>query len=248
MGGLQVSQEGEVVRAILDLGAENLLDGSATQQLTELLNDPPSGARLLRLGAVGEVFCLGRERAAETPEELREEVGRLVALNRALAASPLITVAEVQGDAAGFGVGLVALADVAVAAAGVRFSFPEVEIDIAPVVVLTWLPRMVGRRTAFELTATGRRVTAREALHLGLVNAVAEDREQVSSMVEEWLDRLLGFSGRVHGEIKDYLRAAQDLDEGHAYELALIRLVLGSMRRATPPPRLRGGVPQEGDG
>jgi methylglutaconyl-CoA hydratase len=246
MGGLRVSQEGEIVRAMLDLGAENLLDGSTTLQLTELLIDPPPGARLLRLGAVGEVFCLGRERAAQTPEGLREEVGNLVALNRALAASPLVTVAEVQGDAAGFGVGLVALADVAVAAATVRFWFPEVEIDLAPVVVLTWLPRMVGRRSAFELTATGRRMTAQEALHLGLVNAVAGDRKQVSSMVDDWMDRLLGFSGRVHGEIKDYLRATQDLDESSAYELAVARLVLGSLRRAISPSLLAGTGQGEG--
>lgn len=228
--GLEIRVEAGVIRALLALGEADLLDLPTIEELTELLRDPPEGTRILRLGAAGEGFCLGRERSADSPDDLRREVGRLVSLNRALTASPLVTIAEVQGDAAGFGVGLVALCDLAVTVPEARFWFPEVEIDLAPVVVLTWLPRLVGRRMAFELTATGRRVTAEEALRLGLVNQVAPAGE-LGAAVDGWVERLSGFSARVHREIKDYLRAAQDLDEAHAYDLALGCLVVGSMRR-----------------
>lgn len=228
--GLRLSVEGPVVRAVLDLGEGNLLDAACIEELVRVLTDPPEGTRMLRLSAIGEAFCLGRERAAEAPDELRREVGRLVNLNRALGSSPLVTIAEVAGDAAGFGVGLVALSDVAVTVPEARLWFPEVEIDLAPVVVLTWLPRLVGRRVAFELTATGRRVAAGEAVDLGLVNEVVP-AESLGEAVDRWVDLLSGFSARVHREIKDYLRATQGLDEDRAYELALDRLVVGSMRR-----------------
>jgi len=70
-------------------------------------------------------------------------------MTRPLRCTRLVTVTEVRGDAAGFGVGVLAACDVAVAEAGARFFFPEVGIGLAPAVVLAWLPRVVGEREAF---------------------------------------------------------------------------------------------------
>ncbi|MGH8873874.1 MAG: enoyl-CoA hydratase/isomerase family protein [Acidimicrobiia bacterium] len=231
MSGLDISFENQVARVTIDRGPKNLLDAEGCERLTQLLLDPPAGCRIMRLGAAGPTFCLGRERVAEEPDDLRAEVRRLIDLNQALVGGALVVVSEVQGDAAGFGAGLVALSDIAVSAPEARFWFPEVEIDLAAVVVLTWLPRIVGRRTAFELTATGRRLTAQEARELGLVNEVAADSGALGQTVDRVVERLLSLSGRVHLEIKDYLRATQDLDENRAYEEALDRLVVGSMGR-----------------
>ena len=99
---------------------------------------------MLVLRSAGEAFCLGRERTAATAHELPGEVDTLVAVNDALSRSPLVSVAVVAGDAAGFGVGLAALCDVAVAADTARFSFPEVGIGLAPTLVLAWLAGTVG--------------------------------------------------------------------------------------------------------
>jgi enoyl-CoA hydratase/carnithine racemase len=124
------------------------------------------------LRANGSVFCLGREWAGATPGELRVETKVLVGVQRALSKTPLVTVAEVPCDAAGFGVGLLAACDVAVAVADARFWFPEVGIGLA--LVLAWLPRTVGERQAFWLTATGEKISAARALELGLLNSVAD--------------------------------------------------------------------------
>src|SRR3712207_6933355 len=50
----------------------------------------------------------------------------------------------------------VAACDVSVAVASARIFFPEVSIGLAPALVLAWLPRVIGAREAFWLTATGR--------------------------------------------------------------------------------------------
>ena len=81
--------------------------------------------RVLRLRAEGPAFCTGRERAGRTPVSIRAEVGRLIALKKALRASPLITVAEVQGDAHGFGMGLAMLCDFTLVSSSARLAFPE---------------------------------------------------------------------------------------------------------------------------
>ena len=229
--GLEFRSDDGVVEVVLAHGEDNLLSAKMCEALTERLRSPAPDEHVLRLRAEGTAFCLGRERVATTPADLRAEVSRLVALNQALGASRLVTVAQVHADAAGFGVGLAALCDVTVAAPSAGFRFPEVDIDLAPVVVLAWLPRLVGRKHAFRMTATGARIDAAQAAAIGLVTAVAPADERLAATVDGEIAGLRRRSPRVHAEIKDYLRATADLAEPHAYDLALDRLVLGSMAR-----------------
>jgi enoyl-CoA hydratase/carnithine racemase len=231
-GALTVSSPAEgVVEVELDNGSDNLLTIAMCEQLTELLLHPPAGAHVLRLWANGPAFCLGRERAGATPADLHAETQVLVGLQRALRRTPLVTVAEVQGDAAGFGVGLLAACDVAVAAAEARFSFPEIGIGLAPALVLAWLPKVVGERQAFWLTATGEKITAARAVELGLLNAVAGSPEDLSKDVDERVAALRERDPRLHTEIREMLQAGRGLDEDQALELSVDRLVVGSLRR-----------------
>jgi enoyl-CoA hydratase/carnithine racemase len=158
----------------------------------------------------------------------------LVGVQRALRATRLVTVAEVQGDVAGFGVGIVAACDVSVAAADAEFYFPEVEIDLAPALVLAWLPRVVGERQAFWLTATGERLSAARAAELGLLNTVAPSRSALAEVVNERIAQLRRRSPRVHTAIRDMMRAFAPLGDGDALEASIDRLVVGSMRRSEP--------------
>lgn len=232
--GLEATVDDGVVSVVLDRSPDNLMTQAMCRALTGILHEPPPDAHVLRLAARGPVFCMGREREAETPEALRQEVRTLVALKRALTASPLVSVAAVSGDAAGFGVGLAALCDVSVAAPQARMSFPEVTIDLAPAVVLAWLPRLVGRRHAFLLTATGEPVTAARAAELGLVTTVAPSLEALPAAVDDVVTALRSRSPRVHGEIKSFLAATEGASQDAAYALAEERLIVGSMARRRP--------------
>jgi methylglutaconyl-CoA hydratase len=241
--GLAVNADGAVLTVRLERPPGNLLTTAMCAELTALLRDPPAGAHVLHLTAEGPSFCLGRERAAADPDGLRAEVGALVTLNRALDATPLVTVAEVSGDAAGFGAGLAALCRVAIAAPSARLWFPEVELGLAPAVVLTWLPRLVGRRLAFDLTATGRRLTAAEAAQAGLLTAVAPTDAALPGTVADRVAALTKHPARVHAEIAAFLDATAGLTTDAAYELATDRLVLSALRpllhRPPAPPEDR---------
>lgn len=229
--GLTAVRHGARMTVRLDREHGNLLSLAMCDALAQLLREPPEGVHVLVIEAAGESFCLGRERTAATPEDLPGEVRRLIAVNEALLHTPLVTVARVHGDAAGFGVGLAALADVAVATAEARFGFPEVSIDLAPTLVLAWLARVVGRRQAFWLTATGEKLSGDEAMKAGLVNEVVDDEAALDAAVERRVAALMERSPRVHAEIRSMLRAAADLSEEQAYTLSADRLVLGSLRR-----------------
>jgi methylglutaconyl-CoA hydratase len=232
MGELAFSSPADgVLEVVIDRPPDNLLTVEFCAELTELLLRPPPGAHVLRLRAAGEVFCLGRERAGATPAELRAETRTLVDLHRALRDTPLVTVAEVGGDAAGFGVGLLAACDVSVAVSAASLWFPEVSIDLAPALVLAWLPRIVGERQAFWLTATGEAISATRGLELGLLNEVVSSPEALAKDVQDRVDALRIRSPRIHGEIKDMLRTFRPLDEDQALEVSIDRLVIGALRR-----------------
>jgi 2-(1,2-epoxy-1,2-dihydrophenyl)acetyl-CoA isomerase len=87
-------------------------------------------------------------------------------------------VAAVNGTAAGGAVGLVCMADLAVAGTGSRFTLAYTGIGLAPDCGTSFLlPRIVGRRRALELFLTSRLLGAGEALDWGLVNEVVDDGE-----------------------------------------------------------------------
>jgi len=115
--------------------------------------------------------------------------------------------------------------------ADARISFPEVGIGLAPALVLAWLPRKIGERQAFWLTATGEKITAARAAELGLLNAVVGSAEELRKDVDERVALLRARSPRVHADIRDMLRAFGAVGDDAALDMSIDRLVVGSLRR-----------------
>ncbi len=95
-----------------------------------------------------------------------------VALFETLASHRLPVIAAVTGPALGGGFELSLSCDLAVAADNAWFAAPEAGLGVIPNTALARLTAIVGRRRALEIMLTRRRVTAQEALALGLVNEV----------------------------------------------------------------------------
>lgn len=226
---LNVEYQGPVITVAITRPPGNLFTLGMCRELTRILLEPPSEARVLVLTATGQNFCLGRERTARTPADVYTMTRELAALNDAVTGSRLAVVTQVTGDAAGFGVGLAALADVSLAVSTSRFWFPEAEAGLAPALVLTWLPGAVGRRLAFWLTATGQVLDAPAAESAGLINrAVPADR--LGGAVGEVVALLLQQPASVCAEIKKDLTAfSAQGGAGHASERAVDRLALRSL-------------------
>lgn len=225
---LIVDQQEALITVRIARPPDNLFSLEMCRQLTSVLLSPPEEARVLLLSAAGPNFCLGRERTAMTPEDVYLMTRELAELNAALVTSRLAVVAEVAGDAAGFGVGLAALADVTMASTGARFWFPEAEAGLAPALVLTWLPAALGRRLAFWLTATGKPLDADEAQHTGLINQ-AVPPERLTATVSQAVKVLLAQPPAVCAEIKRDLMAFSALGIGEASDQAVDRLALRSL-------------------
>lgn len=94
----------------------------------------------------------------------------------AIADSPKVTIAAVNGYALGGGFELALACDLRVAHESASFGLPELSWSMLPAAGgLTRLVRLVGPSRTLELTLTGRRLSAAEALDWGVVNRVTSD-------------------------------------------------------------------------
>ncbi|MXV91304.1 MAG: enoyl-CoA hydratase/isomerase family protein [Acidimicrobiia bacterium] len=109
---------------------------------------------------------------------------------RQLECIPQVLVAAVNGYALGGGCELAMAADFRVAADDAVFGQPEILLGIIPGAGGTQrLPRLVGLSRAKEIIYSGRRVTAEEALAIGLADAVhpaAETYDRAVAMAERF--------------------------------------------------------------
>ncbi|MBK5188884.1 MAG: enoyl-CoA hydratase/isomerase family protein, partial [Gemmatimonadaceae bacterium] len=107
-------------------------------------------------------------------------------------------IAAVRGRALAGGAGLATACDLVLAHEGARFGYPEVRVGFVPAMVMALLRRQIGEKRAFELVATGRQVSAREALELGLVSRVIGEVE-FDSAVESLVSELAAMPRRRSG-------------------------------------------------
>jgi enoyl-CoA hydratase/carnithine racemase len=132
-------------------------------------------------GAGEKAFCAGadlKERATLSPEQVREFIFTIRNLFTTLEQLNKPVIAAVNGIALGGGTELALASDIRVAATSASMGLTETRLAIIPGAGGTQrLPRLVGRGKAKELIFTGRRVDAREALEIGLVNRVCAPGE-----------------------------------------------------------------------
>jgi enoyl-CoA hydratase/carnithine racemase len=109
-----------------------------------------------------------------------------VNLFRALIDDPRPVIAAVDGLAMGGGVELTLACDLVLVTDKARFGLPELGLGLIPRTALARLAEVVGRRKALELILTRRRITADEAVSLGLANQRVENAlEAAVKMAEE---------------------------------------------------------------
>ena len=229
--GLKIAVDGPLVTVRMDNGEGNHFSREMCEELSSLLNEPPTGARMLLLRSSGPTFCTGRDGSARTASEVRAMARALAEVNVAIVFSELTVVSEVGGAAAGFGVGLAGLSDVTIASTGATFRFPEVAASLAPALVLAWLPHVVGRRMAYWLASTGCTFDAAEAMRLGIINEVVEPAG-LSARVDQVVEDLLAAPAPVIAAIKRDLLSNSWLQMREDSFAAADRLALRALTRA----------------
>jgi enoyl-CoA hydratase/carnithine racemase len=174
------SADGYVVTVELNrpeaLNAMNTAMGEDLLRCFEELHRDRAVRAVVFTGAGTKAFCVGgdlKEREGMTDETWRaQHVIFETAASRVLHC-PVPVIAAVEGFAMGGGCELAVLSDFVVCGETAVFAVPEVTRGIFPGIGGTQLlPRILGAPMAKEMIFTGRRVDAREARAIGLVNHV----------------------------------------------------------------------------
>ncbi len=151
-------------------------------------------ARVVVIAAAGRAFCAGHDlkemRAAPSLEYYQRLFAQCSRVMLAIQRLPLPVIARVHGVAAAAGCQLVAMCDLAVAAADARFAVNGVNLGLFCSTPSVALGRNLGRKAAFEMLATGDFIGADEAREKGLVNRVAPPAE-LDAAVEALVARIL---------------------------------------------------------
>src|SRR3712207_345249 len=111
-----------------------------------------------------------RRMARHSFEANLADAAGLAALLHTLDRLPKPTLAVVQGNAYGGGVGLVACCDVAVASDRAGFALTEVRLGLTPATISPYVVNAIGPRQARRYFTTGEVIPAARARESGLVH------------------------------------------------------------------------------
>jgi methylglutaconyl-CoA hydratase len=175
----------------------NALDGALVKKIgTDLASaEADSAIHVVLLTGEGPDFCSGadlaelRAMASNGPAENIAAARAIGDLFLAIRRHRCPVIAAVRGRALAGGCGLATACDLVLAAESAQFGYPEVNIGFVPAMVMALLRRQVAEKRAFELLTLGGVIGAREAMSLGLVNAVFAD-DSFDADVNAWVDRL----------------------------------------------------------
>jgi methylglutaconyl-CoA hydratase len=194
MQALRVERDGDLLRITLARPERrNAFDAELIRELTEAFSGV-GDARAVVLAGEGPSFCAGadvewqRSSIDLTFDENVEDALRLYRMMAAVDGCPAPVVARVQGYALGGGSGLVACADIAVAAPDATFGFTEVRLGIIPAVISPFVLAKIGPGEARRVFLTGSRFDVETALRIGLVHEVTDE---LDAAVERHVGELL---------------------------------------------------------
>ena len=172
----------------------NALSWATVQRLGEIGRElgADETVRLCVLTGAGDrAFSAGadlKERQGMSRAQVREMLTDYRSELAWLATSDFVSVAAVNGVALGGGLELALTCDLRSAAENATFGLPEVGLGIIPGAGGTQrIARLLGQARALELVLTGRRLSAHEALSVGLINRLVPSGEALLESTLKWL-------------------------------------------------------------
>ena len=181
--------------------------------------------RAIVLTGAGPAFCAGADLRARGNMGAATMGGRhpFVEVLTLMRHGPKPVIAAVNGAAFGGGAGLVAAADIAIAAESAVFSFSEVRLGVIPAMISVVVLPKLGEQTTLRLFLNGERFNARRAVEYGLVHAAVPDADLAAAALAE-VDAIARGGPHAIEEAKRLVRTVARLSEDDAYAYAEERI------------------------
>ena len=161
------------------------------QILTHVEED--KSIRLLVIQGAGGHFCAGGDlsdmlaaaQAFETGEkdaffELNYQYGQLLVDVMRL---PCTTLSILEGSVMGGGLGLAAVSDICIANSNAKLAMPEASLGLPPAQIAPFVAERIGLSNTRRLALTAGKLTAEQALKIGLIDHLADDEQALQRLV-----------------------------------------------------------------
>lgn len=139
-------------------------------------------------------FCAGadlKERAAMSNEDTLAFVKLISSTMRRIYDFPIPTIAAINGVAFGGGMELALACDIRLALVNASMGLTECALGIIPGAGGTQLlPKLIGPARAKEMIFMGKRLSAKEAYHMGILNALIEDSSDFLQKIQDYASKL----------------------------------------------------------
>jgi len=201
----------------------NSISNLLIKESIDFFSKAPSetGARIVIIkGVGGKYFSTGsdlEELAGGSIRDQRKGFARLALFYESIRRSRMISIASVNGLALGGGCGLAAVCDIAIASKTAKFGLPEINLGVAPLIVLLPVMRLIGSKRAFWHAARGKTITAKDALRIGLVSSLFE-KERLDDEASNLAREMVNKSGIVLSLIKKGVQEANEFSYSKAYK------------------------------
>jgi enoyl-CoA hydratase len=192
---LLVERDGHVLRCTINReDRRNALSAGVARGLVKVFRDAdldPTIRIIVVTGAGERMFCAGGDLAADfSGDGVEGGVQGFADLVTTMDGLGTPLVARVNGHCMGGGLGLMLGCDLAIAADDARFATPEVKIGLFPMMIAPLVLRNAGPKRGLEMILTGRKIDAKEAESIGLINR-AVPRGELDNAVGETVETLL---------------------------------------------------------
>ncbi len=207
----------------------NTLDSPMAEELAAALMelDANPHVRVVLLKGAGKAFCAGidvNELAGKSALEYREWIERMERPLVAVSRMKTPVIAQVHGVAAANGMGLLAAADLVIAADNARMGLTAINVGLNCVGPVIPVARCVGRKKALELLLYGNLISATEALAFGLINKLVP-KDELDTQARRWAAELaqkspvaiqIAKSAFYHAEDMEYSKQFAYMNEAFA--------------------------------
>ncbi|HEY1584414.1 MAG TPA: enoyl-CoA hydratase-related protein [Polyangia bacterium] len=178
-----------------------------------------AAVRVIVLTGAGKAFSAGGDLSSmgsggtplQASGSTTTKPGTFVDLNLALTKVGKPTIAMVNGHALAGGLGLVVACDVAIAADDAQLGTPEINVGLWPMMIMATIFRNVPRKRGLELIMTGDKVSAAQAVEMGLITR-AVPRDRLQAEVDALAEKLAGKSPAVMRMGLEAFYRVQDLE------------------------------------
>lgn len=192
---LLYEEEGRIARITINREPQrNAITGETIRLFHQYLDraeNNPEVRVVLVTGSGERAFCSGADLgsgAAEGKGDV-DPFQSYADLLKRLSSFSKPTVARVNGSCVAGGTGFALACDIVIASDQARFGTPEVKVGLFPMMIGALIFRNVGRKRAMEMVLLGEKLSAEQALGMGMVTRLVppEDLDREVSRVVEAL-------------------------------------------------------------